>query len=294
MLQHPVCIGYILMATSSAVAPGKIILSGEYSMVFGHPGIATPTKRQMKAIFQESDEVNGIEIQWNELAGVTSWRQYIKGILKRCVDELDIDSGILAIENNIPLGKGMGSSTAIVIAVAKCLLGPDCKEKALAIEDELNFGHSGMDFSVVWHNEPILFQKGKDVQPIELDPHALAGAYLIDTGKPGESTVELVADIRNREAELTPALEAIGECTKKLAAGEPLENVMREHHRAQVQLGVVPESVQKLIEEIEKEGGSAKVIGAGGKTGGGGMVLALNIDTDLLDNYAFSYFPLES
>jgi mevalonate kinase len=42
-----------------------------------------------------------------------------------------------------------------------------------------------------------------------------------------------------------------------------------------VKLGVVPETVQKLIENIEKTGGVAKVIGAGGRTGGAGIVLAL-------------------
>jgi len=53
---------------------------------------------------------------------------------------------------------------------------------------------------------------------------------------------------------------------------------MREHHRAQVALGVVPESVQKLVEKIESSGGSAKIIGAGGRTGGGGMLLVLHED----------------
>ncbi len=57
--------------------------------------------------------------------------------------------------------------------------------------------------------------------------------------------------------------------------GEPLRDVMREHSRAQVTLGVVPPEVQELIAAIEDVGGSAKVIGAGSRTGGAGMVLAV-------------------
>jgi mevalonate kinase len=57
--------------------------------------------------------------------------------------------------------------------------------------------------------------------------------------------------------------------------GEDLQTVMRDHHRAQVALGVVPPDVADMVDGIESTGGAAKVIGAGSRTGGAGMVLAL-------------------
>ena len=72
------------------------------------------------------------------------------------------------------------------------------------------------------------------------------------------------------------AIQSIGDCTERLLKGESLHAVMRDHHRAQTVLGIVPDSAQKIIAQIESEGGSAKVIGAGGRTGGGGMVLCLS------------------
>ncbi|MDD5469880.1 MAG: hypothetical protein PHO92_03755, partial [Candidatus Peribacteraceae bacterium] len=60
----------------------------------------------------------------------------------------------------------------------------------------------------------------------------------------------------------------------------------KEHHRAQVAIGVVPKAVQTMFAEIEKVGGAAKVIGAGGKTGGGGMVLAVHKNLDLITSIA--------
>ena len=98
---------------------------------------------------------------------------------------------------------------------------------------------------------------------------------LIDTGIPGEPTNELVAWMKNRKSEIQDSLNTIAKCTERLACGEPLEIVMREHHAAQVALGVVPPSVQEMIAAIENVGGVAKVIGAGSRSGGAGMVLAL-------------------
>jgi len=57
--------------------------------------------------------------------------------------------------------------------------------------------------------------------------------------------------------------------------GEPFGAVMRDHHKAQVALGVVPPEAQQLIAAIESAGGAGKIIGAGSRTGGAGIVLAV-------------------
>ncbi|KKW38118.1 hypothetical protein A2454_05010 [Candidatus Peribacteria bacterium RIFOXYC2_FULL_55_14] len=305
------CRGKLRMTTRishrSASAPGKIILTGEFAVVFGYPGIAVPSPLTMnveihdtrercsfsnirskhdaepgvvrrngrsRVTLENQKDTKDLRIHWSEIAQKPEWQEYLKHIIARCGK----CSGDLTIENNIPLQKGMGSSTALVIAVSRCLLGKDCREKALEIEDELNPGHSGLDFSVIWNNSPTLFQKDNQPETIKLPRNLLRNTMLIDTGAPNETTPELIAWITERREELEPALRTIGRCTEKLREGEDLGNVMREHHRAQVALGVVPESVQKLVEKIESSGGSAKIIGAGGRTGGGGMLLVLHED----------------
>ena len=55
----------------------------------------------------------------------------------------------------------MGSSTAIVVALARCFLGKDCKDEALAIEDVINQGHSGIDFAAIWEERPIVIQRNR-------------------------------------------------------------------------------------------------------------------------------------
>ena len=90
-------------------------------------------------------------------------------------------------------------------------------------------------------------------------------------------TPELVAWVKDRslETEILASLEEIGRCSDRLIAGEDLQEILRDHHKAQVALGVVPAEAKKRIEEIESTGGAAKILGAGARTGGGGMILSL-------------------
>lgn len=260
------------MSARSAYATGKVIVSGEYAMLFGKPGIAFPSEHWLGVTWKR-DRKRGMEVEWDEAPEHSDWRAYLKEIAKRCGKEF---AGTLHVQNHIPLGKGMGSSTALVIAACKTLLGEDCRAQALEIENAVNPGNSGMDFAVIWERAPVYFRKGTDPVSIGLPGEVLQNALLIDTGTPNETTPELVAWIRSREKECAGAIETIGNCTERLAKGEDLKTVMRDHHRAQLALGVVPPHVASFIAAIEKLGGAAKVIGAGGRTGGGGMVLALH------------------
>lgn len=257
----------------SATAHGKIILSGEYAVVFGGPGIAVPAEVSVAAAWEDA----GASPMKIILEGNAGTEDYARHIIDLCVEKGGPTTGTVIIKNDIPLGKGMGSSTALVIALSKCLLGPERKEDALHVEDTVNPGHSGLDFAVIWSGLPMAFKRGTPPEEVHLDLSFLKNSKLIDTGTPNETTPELVAWMRSRTEmpEVSAALKTIGNCTKRLLNGESAMTVFPDHHRAQVALGVVPESVQELIAGIEKKGGAAKVLGAGARSGGGGMVLAL-------------------
>ncbi len=262
------------LETNTSSACGKIILTGEYAVVFGYPGIAVPAPQKVTVTFEEDASLNDIEVQWSE--GSDLWSEYVQDIINYCITLSSIPPGTLTIENEIPLNKGMGSSTAFVIAICKALLGEDCEEETKAIEDALNPGHSGIDFTVIWNEKPILFRKGQPYQLIDiLVSDLLKNAEFIDTGTPDQKTPELVAWVTERKDELRDVLAEIGTCTDRLAAGEDIKTVIRDHHQAQCSLGVVIDKAKELITKIEQEGGAAKVLGAGSRTGGCGMVLSL-------------------
>lgn len=263
------------MTAQRSQATGKIILSGEYAVVFGYPGVAVPAHYNVNVTWEESADAPMKII----LEGAVGSEAYARRIVDLCAGSGGPTTGTVMISNQIPLGKGMGSSTALVIALSKCLLGPERKEEAMLIEDTVNPGHSGLDFAVIWSELPMTFKRGEKPLPARLDLRFLEKSELIDTGTPNETTPELVAWMRSRvasgDAVVSASLQIIGQCTERLLSGESPMTVFPDHHRAQVTLGVVPESVQTLIANIEKSGGAAKVLGAGARTGGGGMILAL-------------------
>lgn len=262
------------MERSAATAPGKIILSGEYAVVFGRRGIAIPSKETVKAMWVEDTSLSGPVIVWEGMSDPL-WIEYVERILRYLEPHIGRVKGTLSISCDIPLGKGMGSSTSLVIAVSRCFLGYACGRVALSVEDQINPGHSGIDFAVIFENAPILYERGKEPQIIDLPKDILANATLIDTGKPNETTKELVAWMKTRGTDIETAIQIIGDCTERLLKGENIRTVMRDHHQAQLALGIVPEAAKKIIDAIEARGGSAKVIGAGARTGGGGMVLSI-------------------
>lgn len=252
--------------------------------MFGYPGIAVPAAMTVEVTWEETGR-SPMEIREEGLIGDEA---YARRIIDACISKGGPATGTVTIRNYIPVGRGLGSSTALVVALCKCLLGDDEKPQTMLIEDMINPGHSGLDFAVVWGNGPVAFTKGKIPEPIRVPLNFLEKSTLIDTGAPTETTPQLVAwmNTRKDEPEIAEALATIGRCTERLLAGENPMAVLRDHHRAQVALGIVPQSVQELIAEIEENGGAAKVLGAGGRTGGGGTVLALHDDRTTIETLA--------
>ncbi len=257
-------------------------------MLFGEPGIAIPWKKGIMSTFDTS-QAETLAIIWKGNGDPAVCISYIQKIVNFIDPRI---TGTLTITSDIPVGKGMGSSTAMVIAVTRALVGPDCKTQALSIEDQINLGHSGMDFAVIWENEPITFTRGSAPKKF-LSNIQMEDVYLIDTGMPDQATPELVAWVKKRSTELKLIFQEIGNCTRSLLAGEPLYQIIRRHHQAQIALGVVPKNVQSFLEEIEALGGSGKIIGAGGKTGGGGTMLSIGIAKEsvkkLVQKFSFSF-----
>ncbi|MBI3619442.1 hypothetical protein HY213_05425 [Candidatus Peregrinibacteria bacterium] len=264
------------MSARTVSVSGKIILSGDHAVVSGLPGIAMPSRQRMTVTFEERDS-GTLEVRCDPSMTHPAWQNYLDHIVRESEKIADRKwFGTITIESDIPIGKGMGSSTSAVIAIARCLFGEGCENHAQQIEDAVNPGNSGLDFAVIWNNRPLRFQRGHEPKDIALPSSLAQEMILIDTGTPSETTPQLVAWVQSCKSELLPHLETIGRCTERIDRGEPLASVIPDHHRAQIALGVVPQPVQALIGAIEQEGGVAKVIGGGGRTGGGGIVLALH------------------
>jgi mevalonate kinase len=265
-------------------ACGKIILSGNTANRFGKRALAVPVDMHITAIWDKIDSApNGLQITWSNHTEDDVWLITARKVINLIETQIGPVSGTLSIRNTLPLGKGMGSSTAIVIALARCFLGKDCKDEALGIENVINKGHSGLDFGAIWEERPIVIQ-GSKYECIEL-PKGLQRGVLVDTGLPAAPTSLIVARLKQRLLEksaLMDSVEAIGNCTERLLRGENPLAVFPDHYRGLVNLGVVPPRVQSLIEKIQQLGGAAKPGRFGAQSGGAGMIFAVHPNLNTL------------
>jgi len=202
--------------------------------------------------------------------------------------------------SNIPIGCGMGSSAAAVMstlfAVAhffKLDIDP-LRFLTLGKEAE-NLQHgrsSGLDLQLALRGGCIKFQNGlADVRLLPNFP-----IMIVHTGVPTTTTGQCVSAVahhfkKNRVnqdfLDVTTALETALEQNDRRS----IQSSIRENHQLLVDIGVVPEKVQAFIRAIEREGGAAKICGAGSIQGEGGGVVWVVADHDiapLIQQYGYT------
>lgn len=208
----------------------------------------------------------------------------------------ELENGFsLNIDSEIPIGSGSGSSAAIAVGVAAAVtlfLNRKISKKnifeiALSTEELKHGTPSGGDPATVMNGGLILFQKSgmRVVKAINFDKNSnLANNfYTADTGRPHESTGEMISKVRKLREENPRETDLIFKdqerLTKELISvfssddASRIQEIIKKAERNLEKLGVVSDSVKKIIREIEEFGGAAKISGAGGRKESSGMLL---------------------
>ncbi|RDE24973.1 hypothetical protein DV711_05215 [Motiliproteus coralliicola] len=212
----------------------------------------------------------------------------------------------LRLSSQIPLGAGMGSSAATVTALLKAVSGyagkPLATPQLVALVtrcEQLQHGRSsGLDPAVCGRGGMLRFQQG-DVQPL---PASLQqGWYLFDSGKPDCSTGQCGSQVR-RQFGRSGIWDEFAEVTEQFqqallgASPERIHASVRQNQRLLERIGVVPQSVQQQVRELEQQGASAKISGAGAVSGNrAGLVLIYAPDRTLesLSSQSAAWQPLQ-
>lgn len=254
-----------------ASAPGKLILSGEHAVVYGYPAIATAVNLR--------------------LTSDSSGR----------------------VSSDIPIGAGMGSSAAYAVACSALKVGkPDLEkinELAYRLEKKKHGNPSGVDNTVVTYGGFLWYRKENEnlkifkrieakVKPPEI--------MILNTGKPSESTKEMVTMVSERYLSKRKSTENIFRniegITRNfldffLGGGEKFGDLIYDNEKLLEELGVVSKSAMEMIRIIEKAGGRAKITGAGGKREGSGMAIVYHKDIEKLiligKKYGFIFKPVK-
>ena len=291
--------------TSISKAPGKIILFGEHFVVYDNRAIlgaidkyATVTSEKTntdnilissslgQSSIQKDQDVDKVE---------KKFRPFFY-IAKQVILKNNFNNGIsIKIESDIPIGAGLGSSSACCVAAAASILNlfnntndNEILELAIKAEKTIFPNSSGADCTVSVFGGIIEYQREKGFSKIDTENEF--NFLIIDseqvhvTDKVVERVKKFKEENENVFSELCSEEERL--ITKALDSlkNNDLETIGKCIAQNQIyleQIGVSNDILLSIIKEIEKITFGAKITGAGD----GGCIIALTQKDDDLSEY---------
>jgi mevalonate kinase len=263
---------------------GKLLLCGEHAVVHGHPAIAVAVDRATEVTLTPRP---------GSPTTVTS-NHTDHRVLDALLTVLPPQGFDVGVVTNLPVGRGMGSSAALAVALVRARAAldgevPDADEvyaRAMPIERAFHGNPSGVDVAVAARGGCLWFRRGEPPlvvggphSPIrEALPAPRWSMVVLDSGATGD-TQQLVAAVGARRPGIDPTLAKIGDLVGQAreALGDPaaLGPLLTENHALLREIGVSTEALDGLVELALGAGAhGAKLAGAGG----GGVVLAVVTD----------------
>lgn len=286
-------------------SPGKIIITGEHSVVYGHPAIVAATQIGVYSkVFTKEKNTSDTSINKNTNSNKNKALDiYQRHILQLFSKKYNKDTSNLRIDSKfeIPIKSGMGSSAAYAHSIFLALVNhfqiEVSQEKkyafVFAAEKFIHGKPSGIDPFAVVYGGIHLFQKDLKNDEIIKEKLQLPKSYsfiLIDSGQATESTGEMVALVAKNVASSESAkktVQKMGIISQKikleLLEGSFSGQTLDENHQLLESLGVVGKSAQLRGELLKNQGFSVKVTGAGGVATGSGLLLTYAKNNKQLD-----------
>jgi len=277
-------------------ASSKVILIGEHAVVYGKRGISLALDKGVSVCIGRQENGGGLIIHYNgELVEDRT------GIDYRFVESLafdlsvDVEGLLIEIETDIPMGVGLGGSASFAVALIRAFIQYFeiilSKEEIFRLAGRLEgLAHgnpSGIDHATVLLGGPLLFQKKngdlvwEGVAEIE-NRDILKNCFLVNTGKPLESTKDMVEFVASRykgEARfLTRIFDELDSLVDEVYEG--LKNGDEEFFKKSINkagllledLGVVSDFSQDISKKLREKGAGVKISGAGGRQDKSGIL----------------------
>ena len=272
-------------------APGKVILSGEHAVVYGKPALICAIDKRLIMTFTP--------------AGKTEYKDAIVPLLEKAVKEFLKKKEIkrkdikytYSIESTIPIGRGLGSSAAYCAVISAGLLelytGKEWSKEEINIcayqmEKYFHKNSSGVDTStsimggLIYYRKEFEFLKTISSLSIKLPKRFIDSLILIDTGKPKETTGEMVQKVGKlfnvNGEKIEYILNDIEKTTKRLIISIMKEDAaffkenIRRNEELLEKIGVVSLSSKKLLADLSAMG-TGKITGGGGYKQSSGYIL---------------------
>ena len=281
--------------TSKASAPGKIILFGEHFVVHGVKAILCAINKRA-IVISKKNETQNIFIKSSlgentipiseSLDNIESTFKPFFFIAKKIINENNFSNGLdIEIQSEIPIGAGLGSSSACCVAAALSISNLFSKldknqilELAIEAEKTIFPNTSGADCTVSVFGGIIDYQKDNGYKIIETN-HEFD--FIVVNSKKSHSTnivVNRVNEFKNENKKIFDDL--CGEESKLIEKAidslqkfdlETIGKCMAQNQIFLEQLGVSNDLLLSIVKLVEKETFGAKITGAGD----GGCIIAL-------------------
>ena len=263
--------------------PGKIIITGEHSVLQGCPAIAAACSLYITNHITAND-TDKIEFLDKEPQPPVAYK-----LLKQAVEEFKLyfklEGGMtMEFASTLPIGSGMGSSAAVAAAAfaGLCMMtenkiAPEAMlESIKRCENIIHGTSSGLDPAAVIYGGMVKKADGVITPRPLFKPLQF---YIVNTGKPECSTGDAVAEAKKHFtssliAQFTTVAKQI---EQHLEAGDlaALITDVQENEKLLEAIGVIPERVQGFARKAESTGMGFKISGAGavcGDKGGIGLL----------------------
>lgn len=220
-----------------------------------------------------------------------SLAQLALGELALALGDDRLPSLAIRVGSSLPIGSGFGSSASIAVALVGGVLAlvegkadPVVVDSlALEVERRQHGLPSGVDHKTVLYGGVVLAARGSDgdlrISKLEQKSPLLDRLQVYQTGRPAETTGEVVAAVRRRRDEAPEKVNALlirmGTTVESFRDELLVSDERAQHCRALIRdyeacledLGVVPAAVRETIRDVEARGGGAKISGAGSLAG---------------------------
>ncbi|MCQ4333583.1 mevalonate kinase [Natronomonas sp. F2-12] len=297
------------MATSSA--PAKVYLFGEHAVVYGEPAVPCAIERRATVTVEQRADtqicvqandltLDGFTVRWGGRTDsrpdvnvptplVEAAMGYIDGAIEQALEAAG-ESGVgfdVTVESDIPLGAGLGSSAAVVVAcidAATRELGADLApetvaDRAYRVEHEVQDGEASRADTFCSAMGGAVRVQGEDCRRLPDAPELpVVIGYDGDAGDTGE----LVAGVRALKEEYGFAAETVESIGDIVRSGEraledddveEIGRLMDFNHGLLSALGVSARTLDSMVWAAREAGAAgAKLTGAGG----GGCIVALD------------------
>lgn len=278
------------MISTHGSASAKVILFGEHAVVYGQPAVAIPIQdvRASAAVSIDASVsapiIEAKDLKIETTFGAASYPVAVVPIIKSIelinekIVKLPKSGWRLTIWSKIPMGRGLGSSAATIIAIIRALTKAMMKfispKELIKYSFELEKIHhgtpSGIDNTVISLEKPILFRK-------DHEPSAIKSANMFfvvgDTGisKKTADVVAQVAEAKEKNPEQYHRIfDQMGQIARQgslaLKDGDvkKIGKLMDENHILLQRINVSSPELENLIDAAKAKGAlGAKLCGAG-------------------------------